>query len=62
MPPPTSITINPRRPLSAKEWEEQRETIQYLYSEEDRKLSEVMEVMEREYGFRATYVCLERIM
>jgi hypothetical protein len=58
MVPPPPKTQNPRRPLSAEDWEEQRATIQRLYSTEDRNLQEVMEVMKREYGFCATYACL----
>ena len=50
------ITHNPRRPLSAKDWEEQQATIERLYATENKKLQEVIEIMEKEYRFRATYV------
>jgi hypothetical protein len=46
-----------RRPLSAQDWEEKRAVIQTLYSTEGMSLSQVMEVLEQNYGFRATYVC-----
>ena len=51
-----SMLPPPRRPACAQDWEEQRLRFQQLYSAEDRPLGEVMEVMEKEYGFRATYV------
>ena len=56
--PPLTVTRDFRRPLSAQDWEDQRMTFERLYSTERRSLQEVMEVMEREYGFRATYVQL----
>ncbi|KAH0562057.1 hypothetical protein GP486_003241 [Trichoglossum hirsutum] len=43
-----------RRQLSAQDWENQRSTFQQLYSKDDLPLDEVMRVMEREHGFRAT--------
>ena len=49
------VTRNSLRPGSAQDWERQRETIERLYSTEGRKLREVMEMMERDYGFVATY-------
>jgi hypothetical protein len=52
---PPAITHNPRHPPSAKDWEEQRATIQRLWSTEDKSLQEVMAVMEKGCGFRATY-------
>ncbi|CZR50274.1 uncharacterized protein PAC_00146 [Phialocephala subalpina] len=51
---PPLITRNIRRPLSNEDWEAQRATFQRLYSTEDKTLQEVIEVMEKEYGFRAT--------
>jgi hypothetical protein len=51
---PPTITHNPSYPPSAKDWEEQRATIQRLWSAEDKKLKEVMAVMKNECGFRAT--------
>ncbi|KAI1842486.1 hypothetical protein JX266_011381 [Neoarthrinium moseri] len=36
------------------DWEEKRGVITRLYSSENRPLKEVMEIMEREYGFHAT--------
>jgi hypothetical protein len=52
---PPAITHNPRHPLSAKDWEEQRATIQRLWSTENKNLQEVMAIMGKECGFRATY-------
>jgi len=56
--PPPLVNHNPRRPLSVKDWEKQRAIIQRLYSAENKDLQEVMEIMEQEHGFRATYICL----
>jgi hypothetical protein len=44
------------RPVSAEDWEKNRETISQLYSTENKPLEEVMNVMELQYGFKATYV------
>lgn len=49
-------TRSSRCPLSAQVWEDQRITFERLYSTEGKGLREVMEIMELEYGFRATYV------
>jgi hypothetical protein len=51
-PPPPAT----RRPISAQDWDVQRMTIERLYSTECRELREVMEIMERDYGFLATSV------
>ena len=48
--------ITTKRPRSARDWGDHQETITRLYSRDGSKLSEVMEVMEKEYGFYATYV------
>jgi hypothetical protein len=45
-----------KRPRSARDWEDHQETITRLYSQEGNKLAEVIEAMEKEYGFCATYV------
>jgi Clr5 domain len=42
------------RPLSAQDWEDQRQTFERLYVTERKKLREVMEIMERDHGFLAT--------
>lgn len=46
--------ITKKRPVSASDWDDRRDTIEYLYSIEGKKLSELMSVMEGEYGFVAT--------
>ncbi|OCK98550.1 uncharacterized protein K441DRAFT_543101, partial [Cenococcum geophilum 1.58] len=51
---PPAITHNLRHPLSAKDWEEHRATIQRLWSQENKKLREVMAILENDCGFRAT--------
>jgi hypothetical protein len=43
---------------SAKDWEKQRERFTQLYVTEDKTLRESMEIMERLYGFNATWVHL----
>ena len=48
--------ITAKRPRSARDWEDHQETITRLYSQDRNKLAEVIEVMEKEYGFSATYV------
>ena len=48
--------ITAKRPRSARDWEDHQETITRLYSQEGNKLAEVIEAMEKEYGFCATYV------
>ena len=47
--------VTAERPRSALDWEGHQETITRLYSQ-GHKLAEVIEVMEKEYGFSATYV------
>jgi hypothetical protein len=51
--PPPPVIRSPRRPLSIRDWEEQRATIERLYSAGG--LHEVMKAMEQDYGFLATY-------
>ncbi|KAF4809961.1 hypothetical protein CGCSCA5_v011090 [Colletotrichum siamense] len=46
--------ITKKRPVSASDWDDRRDTIEYLYSIEGKKLSELMSIMEGEYGFVAT--------
>lgn len=48
--------ITAKRPRSARDWEDHQDTITRLYSQEGNKLVEVIEIMEKEYGFCATYV------
>jgi hypothetical protein len=47
--------ITAKRPRSARDWEDHQETITRLYSQGN-KLAGVIEVMEKEYGFSATFV------
>ncbi|KAF5522535.1 hypothetical protein CGCA056_v006192 [Colletotrichum aenigma] len=46
--------ITKKRPVSASDWDDRRDTIEYLYSIEGKKLSELVSIMEGEYGFVAT--------
>jgi hypothetical protein len=55
------ITYNLHRRLSVKDWEDQRATVQQLYSTENKTLQEVIEIMEKEYGFHATYITFPRL-
>ncbi|GKT50642.1 uncharacterized protein ColSpa_10823 [Colletotrichum spaethianum] len=48
--------VTKKRPSSSKDWDGMRATIEYLYSIEGKKLSELMTIMENEYGFVATWV------
>jgi hypothetical protein len=41
-------------PTSEEDWEPHRARIRQLYLEEDRTLKDVMAIMEREQGFKAT--------
>jgi hypothetical protein len=56
--PPLRGLHDSRRDLSAQDWENQRPKIERLYSAEQKKLREVMQIMEKEYGFFATCVFL----
>lgn len=51
-----SVPSKDSREHSSGEWELHKSTIQRLYVAEKRKLREVMEIMNRDYGFAATYV------
>jgi len=51
-----SVPSKDSREHSPGEWELHKSTIQRLYVAERRKLREVMEIMNRDYGFAATYV------
>jgi hypothetical protein len=59
---PPSSPLNPRRPQTTQDWEEQREIFEQLYYLNDRPLGEVMQVMELERGFRATYATIQPTM
>lgn len=52
-PSPPSKT---RKRVPAEIWEVKRPIITRLYQEEKRSLKEVMDIMERDYKFTATYV------
>ena len=56
LPPP--VTGNAHCPQSAQDWEAQRPLFERLYFTEDKKLEEVMGIMENEHGFYATYILL----
>lgn len=45
-----------RKRVPAEIWEVKRPIITRLYQEEKRSLKEVMDIMERDYKFTATYV------
>lgn len=45
--PPTQFSL----------WEDYRPIIRRLYMDEKRPLREVMEILERDFDFKATYVC-----
>jgi hypothetical protein len=54
MPPP--LIRKSKGDLKAQDWIDKREVIERLYFTEHRTLPVVMEIMEREHGFLATYV------
>jgi hypothetical protein len=56
------VTRNSRGNLTNQDWEDHRPVIVRLYSIERRSLQEVMEAMERDYGFLATYVLLSSLV
>ena len=45
----------PRWPTSEQDWIDQKPLIRRLYVDEDRTLNEVMEIMEKQEGFKARY-------
>lgn len=51
-----SVPSKDSREHSPGEWERYKSTIQHLYVTENKKLREVMEIMNRDYKFAATYV------
>jgi hypothetical protein len=58
MPPPkspTTIHLRNKR-VPTEQWEAIRPLFTRLYQEEKRPLKEVMEILEREHHFKATYV------
>jgi Clr5 domain len=50
-----AMTLSYAQPTRA-EWNRCRPMIKRLYADEKKTLKEVMDVMERDYGLRATYV------
>jgi hypothetical protein len=51
---PLQGPLNFHRDLPAQDWEDQRPTIERLYSTEQKKLRDVMQIMENDHGFFAT--------
>jgi hypothetical protein len=47
---------------SEEDWEDHRARIRRLYLEEDRTLKDVMAIMEREHGFKATSVPISTLI
>ena len=45
---------NTRRRISEEEWNKRKAVIERLYIQEGKLLSEVMEIMESEYNFKAS--------
>lgn len=52
--PPSSSAIRPRR---SSDWDEFRPIIERLYRNNQLKLKDVKEIMERDYNFVASYCC-----
>ncbi len=44
-----------RKTISASDWEARRDMISQLYLDENRSLTEVMEIMQQTHGFQASY-------
>jgi hypothetical protein len=44
----------PSKRIPSEQWEAKRVLITKLYQEEKRSLKEVMDILEREHGFKAT--------
>jgi hypothetical protein len=55
---PSKVPSKDSREHSVPEWESHKGNIKQLYRVQGLKLEEVMEIMERNYGFAATYVLL----
>lgn len=53
---PLSPPLITQQGISSKVWDTHKETIRRLYLLKKRNLSDVANIMEWEYGFRATYV------
>jgi hypothetical protein len=51
--------IPPSDPPTAQDWENHREVFTKLYRSQGRKLKDVKDIMEKRYGFRATYILLQ---
>ncbi len=47
---------------SRTDWDRLRPIIKRLYVDEDKKLADVMAIMARDYGHRATYVRISDMM
>ena len=60
--PHLPVTRNSRGNLTDQDWEDHRPVFVRIYSIERRSLQEVMEAMERDYGFLATYVFLSLLV
>jgi Clr5 domain len=57
LPPSNAMTMSQGSTVwrtSEEDWEPFRARIRQLYLEEDRPLKDVMAIMERDYGFKAT--------
>jgi len=55
MPPPAAQSPQQRWAMPS-EWDAVRATVTRLYKDENRKLEEVMAIMQRDHNFYATYV------
>jgi hypothetical protein len=49
-------TLSERAGPSAEEWERVKPVVRRLYREEKRPLRDVVVILDRDFGFRATYV------
>lgn len=49
-----------RKRIPSEEWEAKRPIITRLYQEEKRSLKDVMDILERDHHFKATYVLAMR--
>jgi len=53
--PNVRCLVQVRTPATTRDWLLHKDTIERLYKVEDKRLEDVMEIMEREHNFHATY-------
>lgn len=52
----SALSLKPHKRIPTESWEAKRPIITKLYQEERKSLKEVMEILQRDHGFKATYI------